>query len=264
VDDRTTLKPVFLGAPLQALLGLVMAAIAWEILRISLALEPVFLPPLSRVGAEVLELMTTSQGLGDILISLRRVILGFLVASIIAIPLGIVFSQYRLADRMFSPVVEFLRYIPIICFVPVSIYWLGLSESQKIFVLVLGTFCQLTPMVYASMAGVPAEVVSVYTALHRGRRGIVRSVLLPAAAPQIYDALRISLGITWTYLIVAEVVGATSGLGFIIIQAQRYLQSDRLFAAMVIIGLIGVLSDALVKAARRRVFPWDRNYGHGS
>lgn len=259
MDEAGPRKSAILGAPLQAVLGLAIAAGLWEVTRLAFGLAPIFLPPISRVGAQILEISTSYQGIGDIFVSLRRVILGFLIAAAVAIPLGVILAQNRIVDRVFSPLVEFLRYIPIVCFVPVSLYWLGLSEFQKIFVLVLGTFCQLTPMVQASVAGVSTETVAVYTALHRGRRGIITSVLLPAAAPQIYDALRISLGIAWTYLIVAEVVGATSGLGFIIIQAQRYLQSDRLFAAMVIIGLIGVLTDALMKAAKRRIFPWSGN-----
>lgn len=256
--ESTKLFSIARSAPVQAVIGLFLAASLWEAARVILHLQPIFLPSLSAIGYQIAEFLTTWDGAAEIGISLQRVALGFSLSAVIALPIAIVFTESRSLNRIFSPVIEFIRYIPIICFVPISIYWLGLSESQKIFVLVLGTFCQLVPMAHSALSEVSNEVIDVYSALHRGRRGLVAHVLLPSAAPRIWDALRISLGIAWTYLIVAEVVGATSGLGFSIVQAQRYLQSDRLFAAMVIIGLIGVACDGLMKSGKQLLFPWHR------
>lgn len=254
--NERLLRSVGADVLLRTSIGLTILALLWEALRAVFDVPSILLPPLSEVGRELYRLLATGEGIDQIIASIRRVALAFIASTLFGTTLGIMIARSRILEASLGPVIEFIRYIPIVCLIPVSILWLGLSESQKIFVLVLGTFCQLAPMVEQAVRKIPSDVIDTYLALNRDGRHLTFRVLIPSAAPEIYDALRISLGITWTYLIVAEVVGASDGLGFVITQAQRYLQSDRLFAGMIIIGVIGVLSDGILRGARPRLFPW--------
>lgn len=217
-------------------------------------IEPIFLPSPWAV-LQALWIMVTQNGLmTDAGISIARVWAAFLLSAVMAVPLGILMSSYRIIGAAFEPLIDFVRYLPVPALVPLAIIWFGIGEETKIFLLWLGTFFQLVLLVAEDMKRVPQEYFE--TAYTIGARPFqaLTSVALRAMAPSLMDNLRITLGWCWTYLIIAEIVAASNGLGFVIWTARRYMATDQVMAGVFVIGLIGLLSDQALRALHRFMF----------
>lgn len=245
--------------PSRFLLGFVpfaVVALLWTILVHGLEIPPVFLPPLEVMPGVVWRMFTEEGILRDVLVSVYRVICGFLLAVLISTPLGLLMGSSRWASRLFDPIMGFIRYMPVPVFIPLTILWFQSGDAQKMIVIFLGAFFQLVLMVEDAARAVPKDYYE--AAIMRGapRRHLFFRVLWPAALPQVFDSYRICMGWAWTYLVVAEIVGASTGIGYYIIKAQRYLLIPQIFAAMVLIGLLGMLTDFLFSKAHVRLFPW--------
>jgi len=141
--------------------------------------------------------------------------------------------------------------------VPLSIIWVGIGETQKVTVLFIGTFFQLLVMATDAARRVPSYHLESALTLGLSRSDLVLSVTLPAAGPQIYDACRVCVGLTWSYVLVAELVASERGIGYGIIRAQRFLQTDQIIVSMIVLGLVGLAYDRLFVVARPIWFPWD-------
>lgn len=217
-------------------------------------IEPIFLPSPWAV-LQALWIMVTQNGLlTDAGISIARVWAAFLLSVIMAVPLGILMSSYRIIGAAFEPLIDFVRYLPVPALVPLAIIWFGIGEETKIFLLWLGTFFQLVLLVAEDMKRVPQEYFeTAYTIGARPHQALT-SVALRAMAPSLMDNLRITLGWCWTYLIIAEIVAASNGLGFVIWTARRYMATDQVMAGVLVIGLIGLLSDQALRALHRFMF----------
>lgn len=230
----------------------------WFLLSHSAFVEPYFLPsPLATVRGAV-ELVYGNDYWHDVLISTYRVMTAFAVSTVLAVPLGIVVGVNKHAEAFIEPFVGFFRYLPISGFIPLSILWLGLGEEQKIGVLILGIFFQMVPMTFDVVRGIKREYLDAARVLGASDKELLLKVVLPHSSPGIYDAARISIGIGWTYVVLAEVVAAGSGIGHVIIQAQRYLKTDYIFVGIFTVGLLGLVTDALFRLLRGPLFPWER------
>ena len=192
----------------------------------------------------------------DIGMTVWRVLGGFLIAAIIAVPLGIAMGTSAAAGAFFEPFISFARYLPASAFIPLLILWVGIGEAQKLTVIFLGCFFQLTLMICVIVAATRRDLVEAAYTLGARTRGVVRRVVLPGAAPHIAEALRQVLGLGWTYVVVAELIGASSGIGHMITDSQALLATDQIIAGIVVIGLIGLVSDLLFRALNRRLFRW--------
>jgi NitT/TauT family transport system permease protein len=190
------------------------------------------------------------------LVSTERVLLAFAIAAVMAIPIGMLMSSYRIVGASLEPTIDFIRYLPVPALVPLSIIWFGVGESTKIFLLWLGTFFQLVLLVADDMRRVPHEYVEVAFTLGAKPRNVLTDVAFRAMAPTLLDNLRITLGWCWTYLVLAEIVAADSGLGFVIWSARRYVKTPEVMAGVVVIGLIGLLTDQLLRMLHRRMFTY--------
>ena len=198
-----------------------------------------------------------SLGFGyDVGMTVWRVVGGFLAAAVIAVPLGIAMGAYKPVEAFFEPFVSFSRYLPASAFIPLLILWVGIGEAQKLTVIFLGCFFQLTLMVVMIVGATRRDLVEAAYTLGASDAGVIRRVLLPGAAPQIAEALRQVLGLGWTYIIVAELIGASSGIGHMITDSQALMATDNIIAGIVTIGLAGLASDLLFKKANQRLFPW--------
>ena len=247
------------SARADIMLGLGVAAaliLAWEAVARAGFIQPQFLPAPSRVlGA--LWSMTTTQGLlWHAFVSTMRVWVAFLLAAAMAIPIGIMMSSYRVVGASLEPTIAFIRYLPVPALIPLSIIWFGVGEETKIFLLWLGTFFQLVLLVADDMRRVPHEYVEIAFTLGAKPRQVLTDVALRAMGPTLVDNLRITLGWCWTYLVVAEIVAADSGLGFVIWSARRYVKTPEVLAGVVVIGLIGLVTDQLLRALHRRMFKY--------
>jgi NitT/TauT family transport system permease protein len=242
---------LFLGTLTAASLLLI-----WELVAHTGLIAPQFLPAPSKVLATMWSMTLNQNLLWHAWVSCLRVLLAFSIAAIMAVPIGILMSSYRVVGASLEPTIDFIRYLPVPALVPISIIWFGVGETTKIFLLWLGTFFQLVLLVADDMRRVPQEYVEVAFTLGAKPRNILTDVGLRAMGPTLLDNLRITLGWCWTYLVLAEIVAADSGLGFVIWSARRYVKTPEVLAGVVVIGLIGLVTDQLLRMLHRRMFKY--------
>ncbi len=192
----------------------------------------------------------------DVGITIFRVVGGFILAAMIAVPLGILMGAFKPVEAFFEPFVSFARYLPASAFIPLLILWAGIGEMQKLLFIFIGSVFQIILMVAVIVGSTRRDLVEAAYTLGANSRGIVRRVMLPGAAPQIAETLRLVLGWAWTYVIVAELVGAESGIGHMIMDSQRLLDTGQMIFGIFCIGVIGLVSDLLFKWANQRLYPW--------
>lgn len=251
------LVPVTSGT--RAVLGtafFVLFFIAWAAVTFGGLVSKTFLAdPLTMVQSGW-TLLTEHGFLHDIGMTVWRVVGGFLIAAAIAVPLGVLMGAYKPVEAFFEPFVSFARYLPASAFIPLLILWAGIGEAQKLAVIFIGSFFQLVLMIAVSVGNTRRDLVEAAYTLGALDRGIVTRVLLPSSAPEIAETLRMVLGWAWTYVIVAELIGASSGIGHMITDSQSLLATDQIIFGIIVIGLIGLVTDFAFKAGNRRLFRW--------
>lgn len=239
-----------------AVLGFLLPFIAWSILSTASWVDPVFMPTPLKVVLRTFDWWMNDELTSDILISIERVFGGFIASAIVALPLGIMIGTFAPARSLLEPLTDFSRYLPAVAFIPLIMLWVGIDESAKITVIFVGTFFQMVLMLAEDVARVPNAAVEAARTMGATNGEIVKLVLLPAARPAMLDTLRSCMGLAWTYLVVAELVAANSGLGYSILKAQRFLQTDKIFAGILLIGLVGLLTDQAFRWLHRTSFRW--------
>jgi NitT/TauT family transport system permease protein len=211
--------------------------------------------PLTMI-AEGRALLLEHGFLYDIAITVWRVVGGFVLAAIVAVPLGVVMGAYKPVEAFLEPFVSFARYLPASAFIPLTILWAGIGEMQKLLIIFIGSVFQIILMVAVSVGSTRRDLVEAAYTLGGTDRSVVRRVLLPSSAPEIAEILRLVLGWAWTYVIVAELIGSSAGIGHMIVDSQALLNTGQIIFGIIVIGLIGLVSDFLFKAFNRWLFPW--------
>ncbi len=239
-----------------ALFGLLLPLAAWWMLSISGWVDKIFMPGPLDVLIRTFGWFSDESLMGDIWISTYRVFAGFLLSAILAIPLGVLIGTYQPMKAMFEPLMDFIRYMPAVAFIPLVMLWVGIDESSKIAIIFIGTFFQMVLMVAEDIRRVPINQIEAAHTMGANKSEIVSLVILQSAKPALLDTLRVTMGWAWTYLVVAELVAANSGLGYSILRAQRFMQTDKIFAGIILIGLIGLAIDQLFRLIHRKSFPW--------
>jgi NitT/TauT family transport system permease protein len=257
VDMPRPLEPVGPGAKLAlGLLFFVLFVAAWAVATLGGYVSKTFLADPLTMVADGWTLLTRFGFLGDIGVTIWRVLGGFALAALIAVPLGVLMGAYKGVEAFVEPFVSFARYLPASAFVPLLILWAGIGETQKLLVIFIGSVFQIILMVAVAVGGTRRDLVEAAYTLGASDRGVVRRVLIPANAPDIAETLRLVLGWAWTYVIVAEFIGSSSGIGHMIIESQALLATGQIIFGIIVIGLIGLVSDFAFKALNRRLFPW--------
>ena len=239
-----------------ALTGLVLPLLAWAALAAWGGLDPTFMPSPGAVLGKFWTWLTENDLLTDMAISTYRVVAGFVLSAVFALPLGLFIGSFRSVQALLEPLTDFIRYMPAVAFIPLVMLWVDIDEGSKIAIIFIGTFFQMVLMVAEDVRRVPAAQVEAAQTMGASRAELIEKVILPSAKPALLDTLRITMGWAWTYLVVAELVAANSGLGYAILRAQRFLQTDTIFAGIIVIGLIGLATDQLFRLAHRKAFPW--------
>lgn len=211
--------------------------------------------PVSMVR-EGIELLTKHGFMVDIGMTIWRVVGGFVLAAIVAVPLGVLMGAYKPIEAFLEPFVSFARYLPASAFIPLLILWAGIGELQKLLVIFIGSVFQIILMVAVAVGNTRRDLVEAAYTLGATDSGIIKRVLLPSAAPEIAEILRLVLGWAWTYVIVAELIGSSSGIGHMIVDSQALLNTGQIIFGIIVIGLIGLVSDFLFKAFNAWLFPW--------
>jgi taurine transport system permease protein len=232
----------------------------WWLVTYAGFIKPLFLPsPMGVINALVTMLKDGFTGVSfweHTWISTLRVFGAFLLACVIGIPLGIAMGMSPFARGVFDPPIEFYRPIPPLAYLPLMIIWFGIDELSKVLLIFLSV---LAPLVLGARAGVrSAAIEQIHAAYSFGatRWQVIRMVVLPAAMPEIFTAMRVGVGFGWTTLVAAEMVAATSGLGYTVLSASRFLQTDIVIMGIVVIAIIAYAFDHLVRFVERRVVPW--------
>jgi NitT/TauT family transport system permease protein len=226
---------------------------AWLLVTELGLVNPQFLPsPLAVVHAW--QGLFQNDYLYDIGISIARVWVAFLASAAIAIPLGVLMSSYRAVGASSEPLIDFIRYLPVPALVPLTLIWLGIGEGSKVALLWIGTFFQLVLLIADDARRVPQEFIETGRTLGATDWALMKDVLFRAMLPNMVDSLRITLGWCWTYLLIAEIVASNSGIGYELWTARRYGKTPEVFAGILTIGIIGLVSDQLIRAGHRRAF----------
>ena len=233
-----------------------LVILGWSLLSYGAVVPSMFLPSPSRVATTAYEMLIDGSLLFHTLASAKVVFLGFLVSSLLAVPLGLWMGTYRVAQAALEPLVNFIRYLPVTSFVPLFILWIGIGMEQRVTVIFFGTFFQQIVMIAGCAQGVSRDLVNASYTLGTKRSEVVWHVIFPATLPGILDTLRVTMGWAWTYLVVAELVAASSGLGYISLKAMRGFQVDIIFMAIAAIGILGLLSDTAFRIIRAKITPW--------
>ena len=215
----------------------------------------ILLPPPTAIAEAAYELITSGELWRNLLASLRREFVAFLFA-LLAIPLGIAMGWWREFNNQVNPVIEILRPIPPLAWIPLSILWFGIGEKQNDFIIFLGIFFPVLLNTIAGVRGVDLNLVRAARCLGASKINVLTRIVLKAALPSIVTGIRIGLGVGWMALVAAELVGASSGLGFMINDARTLLRTDYVMVGMLTIGLAGLSIDWAVSMLGYRLLPW--------
>jgi NitT/TauT family transport system permease protein len=237
-------------------MGLISPLLAWAWLHNSGLVDPIFLPGPIEVLTRLVSWTMEDDLWGDTMISMYRVMAGFAISAVIALPLGLLIGAFKPVEALLEPLTDFIRYMPAVAFIPLVMLWLGIGESAKISIIFIGTFFQMVLMVAENVRLVPSAQIEAAQTMGATRGEIIQLVLFQSAKPAILDTLRLTMGWAWTYLVVAELVAANSGLGYSILKAQRFLKTDTIFGGIILIGLIGLMMDQAFRWLHRCSFPW--------
>ena len=221
--------------------------------------EPLFLPTPTAVLQQFFNLLQSGELIHNIWMSVSRVGWGFLISALISVPLGLLIGTFKSMEGLFEPSVALLRYMPAAAFIPLLILWVGLGEPSKIAIIFLGSFFYNTLMVADAVKFIPADFLRAAYTLGASRKDVFFSVIFPATLPNIIDTLRINIAGAWNFVVVAELVGADSGLGNMIMMAQRFLKTDEIFVGIILIGMIGLGIDFVFKLIFKLMVPWAVN-----
>jgi NitT/TauT family transport system permease protein len=259
LDLRADIPPiVYFGAGIGFI---AVFLLAWWIVTSLGWVKPIFLPPPAAVWQELSAQIQDGTLWLDIRASVYRITVGWVLSTLIALPIGILMGNYRFFEGMFEPFIDVVRYMPAVAFVPLTILWAGVDDGQKFIILFIGTFFQQVLMIMDDVKTVPYEMIQVSYTFGLNKWEVLRKVVLPAALPGIWDTLRITLGWAWTYLVVAELVAANVGLGYRIMRAQRFLQTNTIILGILVIGILGLLTDYAFKFSYRALFRWAERRG---
>lgn len=241
-----------------AAVGLAAPFLAWWLYTLLGFADPLFMPGPGAVIERFVRWWTDEGLLADMGISIYRVMVGFLLSALFALPLGLYLGTYRPVQATLEPLIDFIRYMPAVAFIPLVMLWVGIGEGSKILIIFIGTFFQMALMAAEDVRRVPMAQIEAAQTMGASRSEVIRLVVLPSARPALLDSLRITCGWAWTYLVVAELVASNSGLGYAILRAQRYMHTDKIFAGILLIGLIGLLTDQAFRWIGRRAFHWQK------
>lgn len=245
-------------AACRALLVPAIIVASWEVLSRAQIINPLILPAPSQVFTRWVDYARSGELHRDALSSLYRVFAGFAIGTGLAIPIGLAMGASRTAYSYLNPLLQVLRPIPPIAYVPLAILWFGLGNPPAFFLISLGAFF---PVLMSTIAGVrTVDAIYIRAAQNLGARrmALFRRVMVPAAMPHILSGIRVAFGVAFIVVIVAEMIAVNDGLGYRILEAREYFWSDKIVAGMLTIGLLGLAIDSLLARVSSYLLRWHR------
>jgi NitT/TauT family transport system permease protein len=237
-------------------LSVLLPVAAWLVLGATEAVPARYLPSLGAVWRAGSDMAASGQLWTDTWATVGRILQGFGLAVLVSVPLGVAMGSFAAANALLEPLSGLLRYLPAAAFTPLLLIWLGIDESPKIALIFIGTVFFNMLMTADAVRLVPRDFIDVAYTLGARRREVLWKVILPHSLPGMLDAVRVNFAAAWNLVVVAELVNSDTGLGKRILLAQRFTQTDKIFAILVVIAVAGVLTDVLLRLARNRIGRW--------
>jgi sulfonate transport system permease protein len=260
-SDRPRLTIGRHGLRALSWLAPVALVVIWELLTRAGWLSPQVLPAPSKVIRTAIRLATTDSLLNDLGVSLLRAAAGFAIGGSVGFTLGILVGFSRIAEAAIDRSVQMIRAIPFIASLPLVIVWLGVGEAEKIFLVALGVTFPIYINTTLGIRQVDPKLIELGRVQGLSSLQLIRRIVLPGALPSILTGIRYALATAWLALVVAETIGAQSGIGFLAMDAREFLRTDVIVLTIVIYALIGVAADAIARLLERRLLAWHPNYG---
>ncbi|WP_084028373.1 ABC transporter permease [Candidatus Rhodoluna planktonica] len=240
-------------------LGLVLpilVLVIWQTLSTNGSFSPTQLPQPGDIVLAAVELINRGTLLGHVAISAQRVLIGFLIGALLGIFLGSIVGLSKIAGRLLYPTVGALRAVPSLAWVPLLLIWMGIYEEPKITLIAIGAFFPVFTTVASGFKAVDRNLIEVGRSY--GLRGaqLVTQILLPAASPTIFSGIRLGLAQAWLFLVAAELIASSKGLGFLLLDSQNTARTDILFLSIILLAILGKTSDWLVGLLEKRVLRW--------
>ncbi|MDO5360117.1 MAG: ABC transporter permease [Jeotgalicoccus sp.] len=250
------MQPVILGAALPVILISV-----WEILSRTGVVPAYQLPAPSVILETIFGLAADGSLWGHIGITVYRVFIGFLIGTAFAVILGAVVGFYSKAEQIFDPMIQAFRSIPSLAWVPLFILWMGIGEPSKVTMIAVGVFFPVYLNVVSGIGGVDRKLIEVGKMYGLNTFQLIKRVILPASLPSFLTGLRSGLGLGWMFVVAAELMGASTGLGYLLVLGQNTLSPETILASIVLFAIIGKLSDWILKTVELRSLHWQDNAG---
>jgi ABC-type nitrate/sulfonate/bicarbonate transport system permease component len=251
----------YTGVSIASIIGVLAV---WELVSALKLYPPLFLPSPMLVAKTFYSLLVEPYGGHTLLAqtgySLARVLVAFLLAVVTGVPLGLLMGRSKMFESVVNPFMQLYRPVPPLAFIPLLIVWFGIGELPKVLLIYLGTVPIIIMDTMAGVHSVKQAAVLTAESLGATRVQVLRYVVLPSVLPSIFVGMRVGIGIAWTCLVAAEMIAAVTGLGWMILHSSRYLRTDAIFVGILVIGVCGVLMDALLRWMEHRFIPWRGKY----
>lgn len=237
------------------LIGVLIAV--WSILGASGRINTTVMPSIEMVGQSFSDSILNGTLLAALGISVRRVLLGYFFSALFGISLGIIIGLSGHMQRLTSLIIQILRPIPPIAWIPLVILWMGIGEESKVFLIFLGGFFPVLINVTDGIQYTDKKLTEVAAVMETPRKKYITQLVIPAAMPSIFTGLRVSLGSCWTCVVAAELVASTSGIGYMISNARNFGQMDVVIVGMLAIGVVGKIMDVILNSIGKRILAWN-------
>ncbi len=233
-----------------------LVLLAWEITSRRGWVSPQLLPSLESVGGALVSLFSSGELVKHLGVSLLRVILGFSLATLAGVSLGMAMGWFRRWRGFFDPLVEILRPIPPMAWIPLAILWMGIGEASKVYIIFYGAFFPIVINTTLGVKSIDENLLKMARSMNLRGWLLFKEVIFPGSLPAVVTGLRIGLGVGWMCLVAAELIAAESGVGYLIEESKELLRTDRVVLGMLLIGALGILSDWGIRSLEKYVRRW--------
>ncbi len=234
--------------------------VVWQMVSASNVVSTTILPSPLKIIDTFVDLLISGMLIGHLQISIYRAIVGFLLGASIALVLGFVVGFSRKSESYIDPTMQMLRTIPSLAVTPLFILWFGFDEISKILLIAFASFFPVYVNTYNGIRSVDSKLFEVAQVLEFSKWKQLTKLIFPAALSHILVGIRLSIGIAWLSLVVAELMGSSAGIGYMIMDARQFSQTDKVFVGIIIFGVVGKLTDSLVRILEKRLLKWRTSF----